>query len=110
MERLTLSEALDLHYQMWKDMRDDLGDEPGFRDREEYKYDWLENHGYEGDGKPFNNCFLCEYVTTCNNCPIDWNYGEEIVYERILACEKGENTWYKSPISKILELPRREIE
>lgn len=107
---LTRERALELHRQMWTDMQRDLGDEPSFRQRHEYKFKWCAKHF------PINiitcNCFLCEYSFTESHrwdydncdCPIQWPKGR---------CEDGleeDDDWRYMPISKLLALPEREVE
>ena len=104
---LTREKALELHRQMWSDMQRDLGDNPIFEKRVEYKHKWCEEHFSKGH--IINNCFLCEYAehisftsgTMCNYCPIKWDFG---------FCFEGYH-WKKSyrnmPISELLALPER---
>lgn len=41
---LTRERALELHRQMWTDMRSDLGNNPTGGERVEYKIDWCKTH------------------------------------------------------------------
>ena len=114
MENLTREKALELHRQMWTDMREALGDNPPRIDRNNYKRRWLRKHFPElakiDDYEIIrNNCFLCEYAGhnygNCE-CLIDWPCGR---------CEDGdkdedERDWSYMPISKLLALPEREEE
>lgn len=98
---LTRKEALRLHKQMWSNMKKDLGDTPDFLSRTLYKQRWCKKHGFE-DVK--GCCFLCEYADnvgeSCKYCPIEWPNGD---------CCYGDVSYCYSPISKILELPERDI-
>lgn len=108
---LTREKALTLFREMWSDMQKELGDNPSFEQRCNYKYKWAsEKFPYE---YVRHNCFLCEYVKynkdigSCKRCPIDW--GHDGIYDN--ACEKMCNPgvdWRYSPISEILALPERE--
>ena len=114
MENLTRERALELHRQMWTDMREELGDNPPRMMRGDYKRYWLRKHFpelAEIDNYEIirNNCFLCEYAGDdygyCE-CPIDWPCGR---------CEDGhededERNWQYMPISELLALPEREEE
>jgi hypothetical protein len=71
---LTREEALKLHRQMWTDMQNVLGNDPGIKSREAYKEDWCDKHGFENVK---NDCFLCEYShdkspAFCYHCPVKW--------------------------------------
>jgi len=108
---LTRERALELHRQMWTDMREELGDNPPRIMRGDYKRYWLRKHFPElaeiDDYELIrNNCFLCEYAGDdygyCE-CLIDWPCGR---------CEDGdededERNWSYMPISELLALPER---
>ena len=106
---LTREEALKLHRQMWSDMQKELGDNPDYREREQYKKKWCAEHF--PNKYIDNNCFLCEYNRITNNdyycdcrevCLIKWING---------GCLDGapEDRYTKMPISKLLALPEREF-
>ena len=107
---LTREKALTLFREMWSDMRNELGDNPDYDQRIDYKYKWV-NEKFPREYVK-HDCFLCEYVKrkdmdSCKRCPIDW--GHDGIYDN--ACEKlcGPGVdWRKSPISEILALPERE--
>lgn len=96
---LTRERAIELHRQMWSDMKRDLGDTPSFLSRTVYKSRWCEKHGFV----VINDCFLCEYMGNlrldCSHCPIEWPGG---------CCDLGRVTYCYSPISEVLALPERE--
>lgn len=105
--KLTKEQALELHWQMWSDMQNSLGDYPWIDERKDYKQEWCDDH--------FPNevisycCFLCEYADQfedlcCIHCPIDWSNGGEDDD----SCTRGRFTYDMSPISDILALPVRE--
>lgn len=105
--KLTREEALKLHRRMWTDMKRELGDNPTFEKRVEYKRQWCKKHF--PNEYIINYCFLCKYAenisftgeTMCNYCPIKWDFG---------LCFEGYH-WKKSyrnmPISELLALPER---
>lgn len=113
--KLTKEQALFYHRQMWSDMQRDLGDNPYWIQRMNYKKKWLIKHFPElVDDKSYmfdrfgeiirNNCFLCEYAgkefEDCV-CLIDWPYGK---------CETHLDEsadWRYMPISELLALPER---
>lgn len=116
---LTKEKALELHRQMWSDMRDKLGDNPSRNERGEFKSDWVEEHF--PDENVSCNCFLCEYAineegnheyvcsAVCAYCPLKWT-AKHIPN----TCEGGHDPtsgrwrdWRFSPISDILALPER---
>lgn len=123
-EPLTRERALELHRQMWEDMRSKLGDNPGPMERDSFKTIWIKEH-FPGDGA-FCDCFLCEYAYNenrknpveggyCRYCPINWN--PEAPRNGAAPCAPGvylimrygSYTDYRiSPISKILVLPEKE--
>ena len=108
---LTRERALELHRQMWADMRKAFGNNPSRTARSDYKRYWLRKHFPElaeiDDYELIrNNCFLCEYAGddygACE-CLIDWPCGR---------CEDGdenedERNWSYMPISELLALPER---
>ena len=111
---LTREKALELHYQMWDDMKSDLGDNPAPVLRAEYKEGWIRKH-FPGENVSYN-CFLCHYVDKsyrgvfpCRHCHIDWS---SLTDEKEGYCFKpykgGEDCIYlDAPISEILALPER---
>ena len=109
---LTREEALKLHRQMWTDMQNDLGNAPGIADRETYKDDWCDEHGFEDVD---NSCFLCEYShgkrqASCYYCPVKWPTWSGICFSAFLEDgTKLKGDYYQvAPISAILALPERE--
>lgn len=112
--KLTREKALELHRQMWTDMKEEFGDNPSRTARNDYKRYWLRKHFPElADIDDYeiirNNCFLCEYADAdygvCE-CLIDWPCGR---------CEDGdededERNWSYMPISELLALPERKEE
>ena len=106
---LTREDALVFFRMMWTDMQDELGDNPEFDQRCDYKEKWI--NAKFPHRRVENDCFLCEYVNykdmdSCKRCPIDW--GGDGLHENV--CEKmwGPGVdWRKSPISEILALPER---
>ncbi len=105
--KLTKGQALELHWQMWSDMQNILGDCPSSDEREDYKQEWCRNH-FPGEHIS-SCCFLCEYDDRfdddfCRHCPIDWSNG----CEDDNSCMYGHFTYDGSPISDILALPVRE--
>lgn len=116
---LTKEKALELHREMWSDMRDELGDNPSWDERWEFKRDWVAEHF------PLSNvthdCFLCEYAISkegihtnfcnavCAYCPL-----KRTAKDIPNTCECGHDAidghwhdWRYSPISDILALPER---
>lgn len=120
---LTREEALRLHYKMWTEMQEKLGDNPTPEERWSFKHDWCYNWVIENTystGHVRSNCFLCEYTdSTCEKCPIDWSKAEDIwspdpyfvsdcTDYYIYSGEDYASPYYKSaPISKILAIPVR---
>ena len=105
--KLTREEALKLHRQMWSDMQEKLGDNPSYKDREDFKSKWIFKHFPNED--ICNNCFLCEFCEDCTNgkeCIIDWGFN---ALTNSYGCIDGKTSYETSPISKILALPEREI-
>ena len=107
---LTREDALALFRMMWTDMQNELGDNPDYDQRCDYKEKWVNAKLPNRD--VIHNCFLCEYVKrkdmdACKRCPIDW--GHDGIYDNACEklCEPGVD-WRKSPISEILALPERE--
>jgi hypothetical protein len=105
--KLTRGQALELHWQMWADMQKELGDNPSFGKRWEFKAKWCAEH-FPGE-EIVSNCFLCEYVNQneydCDSCPIKWDNDPVID-----CCESGSVNYVNSPISVILALPEREVD
>lgn len=121
---LTREEALRLHYKMWTEMQEKLGDNPTPEERQDFKrnwcYNWARKNNYDRD--VMSNCFLCECVSgNCDYCPIDWSQAEDIdrSYEDlgyvtdctdfyIISDYNCASPYYKyAPISKILAIPER---
>lgn len=116
MDEITKEQALELHYKMWKEMKDKLGNNCSINDRNEFKHDWCEKwckeNGYMTEIQ--NSCFLCEYCGMyCCKCPIDWSplalkpYSEDVV----TCCDEyirgnGGSIYTSAPISDILNLPK----
>ena len=111
MENLTREKALELHRQMWSDMREALGDNPNRDARWQYKDNWIAAHF--PNERVYNDCFLCEYCANHQfykreafdydycKCPIEWPFGR---------CEDGgsdNSGWDNMPISQLLALPER---
>lgn len=109
---LTRERALELHREMWTDMREELGDNPDGEDREAYKGRWCRKHGF-GNTKSY--CFLCEYSHDkspwfCRNCPVKWpTYAGVCTSHTLEDGTELEGDYYLvAPISEILALPERE--
>lgn len=117
---LTKEKALELHRQMWSDMRDELGDNPTYDERSDFKDDWIEKH-FPGENVSYN-CFLCEYAineegnheyacsAVCAYCPLKWTAKHVIrnTCEGYSALNATPNCdWRFSSISDILALPER---
>ena len=109
---LTREEALKLHRQMWTDMQNELGNAPGIADRETYKDDWCDEHGFEDVD---NSCFLCEYSHGkspggCYHCPVKWPTWTGRCFSDFLEDGiKLKGDYYQvAPIREILALPERE--
>lgn len=107
---LTRKGALKLHRRMWKDMQEKLGDNPTDDDREEFKIQWCEEHGYADIAC---NCFICEYACqeklNCRDCIIKWGTDTGSCMG---ACEndngeRATNACYEMPISWVLAQPER---
>ena len=112
-EILTKKRAIELHYEMWRDMQRDLGDNPEWHKRESYKANWCITHGFDNVDC---YCFLCEYTTQqghwCKGtCPIDWDSLSQLdgiaKYTDCTDCYiYGDDDIHKcAPISEILALP-----
>lgn len=111
-EKLTKEQALKFHRQMWSDMKEELGENPSFGARLDFKEKWcIDNCFVDVD----TNCFLCEYAIQHNtidpsscNCLINW----EPLTGRgsCTRVESGGYSYANAPISKILELPERKID
>lgn len=89
---LTAEQAIQITIDMWTDMMDELGENPTFGSRSDFKDRWILDHGYPSAStwwKPNyvnGNCFLCEYAvrkkldrgdnkynySRCACCPIVW--------------------------------------
>ena len=113
---LTREKALELHYQMWGDMQNDLGDNPLPVLRAKYKAGWILKH-FPGQ-KVLYNCFLCEFVgrsyygtTKCWNCPINWDSlavdNKGYCFEEYIGGGDEGSIYLDAPISEILALPER---
>lgn len=114
--KLTRERALELHRRMWTDMQKDLGDNPTYEQRYNYKTRWLRtNFPYDCVE---HNCFLCEYAKVdyaeCEDyCPIEWPAGrceDGSWYDEELDEWDYSDNWTHMPISRLLALPEREIE
>ena len=113
---LTRERALELHRQMWTDMQKDLGDNPTFEQRFNYKTRWVRRHFPREFVRC--NCFLCEYAKfnydECEEfCPIEWPCGrceDGDYYDEELDTHDYSDSWTHMPISRLLALPEREIE
>lgn len=115
---LTREKALELHRQMWSDMRVALGDRPSHSAREVFKQLWCDEH-FPDDPIMFN-CFLCHYAdigpngytVDCRRCPIDWSplYPGKTGRDRCYSGygDEGVPGYHCAPISDILALPERE--
>lgn len=106
-KKLTKEEALKLHRQMWSDMQKELGDNPSYIERLDFKLGWCEKHGFID---VYASCFLCEYSVQHHpirgigcNCPIDWKQ-----LTGIESCSSARGGYDESAISDILALPERE--
>lgn len=122
-EPLTRERALELHRQMWGDMQAELGDNPWPMERESFKERWIKEH-FPGE-HVMCDCFLCQYGTEverrvlrgkgmCAYCPIDWSPGSALnmpgcAFPLSLYREGHYVDYRRSPISKILALPEREV-
>lgn len=111
---LTDAEILCLHKWMWTDMQQKLGNNPGPKERMDFKFDWCEEHHV----LIRHNCFLCEHAgedrfhcTNCTNCLVMWP--DYICYDNQsggIPEEYYANSYYlNAPISDILNLPTREF-
>ena len=117
---LTREDALTLFRMMWTDMQNELGDNPDYDQRIDYKEKWInERFPYK---RVRHDCFLCEYAISkegvhtnvcsavCAYCPLKWtakhisNTCEGYDYFNTLH----NYDWRYSPISEILALPERE--
>lgn len=120
---LTREKALELHYQMWGDMQNDLGDNPEPALRAKYKEEWIKKHftGEDEDVDVLFNCFLCEFAgrsyygtTRCWGCPINWDSltveGKGYCFEPYKGGGTEDAIYLDAPISEILELPERKVE
>lgn len=103
---LTKEKALELHRQMWSDMRKELGDNPSYLERLVFKNEWCKNYGFMD---VYASCFLCEYSVQHHpirgkgcNCPIDWKQ-----LTGIESCSSDRGGYDESAISDILNLPER---
>ena len=45
-QKLTKEEALKLHRQMWSDMQKELGDNPSYFERLDFKDEWCKKHRF----------------------------------------------------------------
>lgn len=99
---MTREEALRKHREMWRAMQKELGDNPSFAERTDFKFNWC----YEHDGGDvFASCYLCQFAEDhdlhCCDCLIDWE-GQH-------GCIGPKVHYGRSPISEILALPRRKV-
>lgn len=76
MTELTREQAIQLHVEMWTDMKN-AGVSDNMHARYEFKEQWCKDHGI----KLFNHCALCEYayqqndhsdICMCIFCPGHW--------------------------------------
>lgn len=114
---LTREEAIELHRKMWADMQAELGDNPKWTERLDFKKKWVEEHFPNEHVN--SNCFLCEYTVSvsyddllsrCDNCPIAWNSHIHPTCTPSIWSGTGTVIDYRySPISAILVLPEREV-
>lgn len=121
---LTREEALKLHYEMWSDMQRDLGDNPDWIARSDYKSEWCDEK-FPDDGIAYK-CFLCEYGEQqsrkefgwsgkrCLFCPIDWSAliavsdaSYQLTCFRRYRGRANTHIYEDAPISEILALPER---
>lgn len=116
---LTREKALELHYQMWGDMQNDLGDNPEPTLRAKYKEEWIKKHFPKED--VLFDCFLCEFAsfsgwsdygtTRCCGCPINWDSltveGKGYCFEPYKGGGTEDCIYLDAPISEILALPER---
>ena len=132
MENLSRERALELHRQMWSEMKEEFGDNPNREERYDFKREWVIEHFPDEIIRHY--CFLCEYALNndnegyyytnarvCQNCPIQWiknpkynsceasgglNLNEVFVdFDDYEYCD-----WRYSSISDILALPERKNE
>lgn len=106
--KMTAEQSIQATIDMWTDMMDTLGEDPGMNHRISFKESWLFERGYmayndEVDG----NCFLCEYAARnprnefiackCDRCPICWPSHAPYHY-----CKDRIIDYRKTPIPDIL--------
>lgn len=108
-QKLTKEKALKLHREMWGDMQKELGDNPSYFERLDFKHEWCKKHGFID---VYASCFLCEYSVQHHqirgkgcNCPIDWKQ-----LTGIESCSSVRGGYDESAISDILALPERKKE
>lgn len=113
-EKLTKERALELHRRMWGDMRAELGNNPTYIARLNFKRKWCTEHNFKN---VMSHCFLCEYDEQnggdCSCCLIDWS---PLTSDKQLHCYNLYRTangnyrvaWITAPIDEILNLPERE--
>ena len=109
LEKMTAEQSIQATIDMWTDMLDTLGEDPGMNHRISFKEHWLFNHGYmaDKDEQPVDgNCFLCEYAAInrvagvcckCDRCPICWPTHAPYHY-----CKGSIIDYRKTPIPDIL--------
>lgn len=113
-EKLSREKALELHRRMWSDMRAELGNNPTYIARLNFKRKWCAEHNFKN---VMSHCFLCEYDEQnggdCSCCLIDWS---PLTFDKQPHCYDLYRTangnyrvaWVAAPIDKILNLPERE--
>lgn len=102
--KLTREKALKYHNQMWSDMQKELGNNPTFGERFDYKAKWCKEHF--PNEYIIHNCFLCEYTNCdCSKCLIKWPEGRDWISTKCESSLDDDNNWIGMPISKMLNLP-----
>ena len=101
--KLTREQAIKFHKLMWMEMQDELGDNPSFGQRLDFKAKWCKEH-FPGEHIE-SNCFLCEYCVNCDDCPIKWDDDPQYDY-----CSGLGVNYEHSPISEILALEERNVD
>lgn len=113
---LTDAEILCMHKWMWTDMQKELGDNPLFYERIDYKHRWCEEHNI----LLWNTCFLCHHagvddffdLPNCSQCLVLWPNGV-CCYDQDSGSEDeyyANSDYLNAPISDILNLPTREFD
>ena len=109
--RLTDAEILCMHKWMWTDMQKELGNNPGPKERMEFKFDWCYKHRVLIK----HNCFLCEHARegsifciNCTKCLVVWPDGV-CNSNQDGTIPESDSYYLNAPISDILNLPTREF-